>query len=77
MEAADRVLLEQMLKRDVRLQRLFDEHERLELELQRFHKRPFLTEPEEAEQRSLKRKKLAGVDKMIAILAEHRASGAV
>jgi len=77
MEAADRLYLEQMLKRDVRLKRLYDEHERLEEELQRFHKRPFLTEPEEAEERLLKRKKLAGVDRMMAILAEHRANGAV
>ncbi|NDC36930.1 MAG: DUF465 domain-containing protein [Proteobacteria bacterium] len=76
MEAADKMYLEQMLKRDVRLQRLFTEHERFEVELQRFYKRPFLTESEEAEQRLLKRKKLAGVDKIMAILAEHRASGA-
>jgi uncharacterized protein YdcH (DUF465 family) len=76
MEAADRQLLERMLKRDIRLQRLYDEHERFEAELQRFHKRPFLTEPEEAEQRVLKRKKLAGVDRMMAILAEYRSSEA-
>lgn len=77
MEAADRQLLEQMLNQDVRLQRLYVEHERLEEELQRFRKRPFLTEPEEAEERTLKRKKLAGVDRIMAILAEHRANGVV
>lgn len=76
MEAADRELIERMLKRDIRLRRLYDEHERFEEELQRFHKRPFLTEPEEAEQRVLKRKKLAGVDRMMAILAEYRSSEA-
>lgn len=73
MEAADRELLATMLDRDVRLQRLYREHQELEKRLGNYHKRPYLTGGEELEQKELKRRKLAGVDRMMRILNEHRA----
>ena len=61
MEAKEKLLVLEMLKRDMRLQRLYQEHVSLEERLSTFHKRPFLTGAEESERKRLKQRKLRGV----------------
>ena len=70
MESADRERVIKMLERDMRLRRLYDEHVKLEEKLSRFENRGFLTSPEAKEQTELKKRKLRGVDKMMAIVGQ-------
>ena len=77
MEAKERLLVLEMLKRDMRLQRLYQEHLHLEERLSTFFKRPFLTDAEEVERKRLKQRKLRGVDRMMDILAEHGQAEAI
>lgn len=72
MERTDRELIEQMMKNDIRLKRLYDQHHKLEQMLERFQGRAFLTSAEQREERDLKKKKLNGVDEMMRLLAEHQ-----
>ena len=76
MEDTDRAMILRVLRKDVRLKRLYDEHCKLEEKLLSFQGRPFLTNPEEVEAKKLKRKKLAGVDQMMAIVAGERRQAA-
>jgi uncharacterized protein YdcH (DUF465 family) len=75
MERSDRELIEQMMKNDMRLKRLYDQHAKLEQMLERFQGRVFLTSAEQREERDLKKKKLSGVDEMMRLLEEQRARG--
>ena len=74
MEAADRELLLKTMARDVRLKRLYAEHQKLEDRLAFFKCRPFLTALEERQEKEIKLRKLAGVDRMMAILNQYRSA---
>ena len=76
MEANDRNLILELLERDSNLKRLYLEHEELEQQLEEYNGRSFLTADEEMEEKRLKKMKLHGVDRMMAILYEHRVSAA-
>lgn len=75
MERADKELIERVLSDNFELRKLYEEHHRLEALLASFENRPFLTTVEELEAKNLKRRKLSGVDRMMAIVAEHRDVG--
>jgi|GEM_PF-201947 len=70
MERTDRELIEQVMKNDMRLKRLYDQHLKLERSLEQFQGRSFLTGIEQRDERNLKKKKLNGVDEMMRLLAE-------
>ncbi len=72
MERTDRELIEQMMENDMRLKRLYEQHDKIEKMLERFQGRVFLTSIEQREERDLKKKKLNGVDEMMRLLAESR-----
>ena len=74
MEDRERNLIERVLRTNVQLRRLYNEHMNLERKLSRFDSRPFLTQHEQQELKQLKFRKLRGVDKMMLILNEHEPS---
>jgi len=70
MESKEREKILTMLEENSRLRRLYREHEALERRLSRFSNPTFLTPSEQMELQTLKKKKLKGVDAMLAILSE-------
>ena len=70
MESADHKLIVHLMESDARLRRLYDEHQQIEGRLVEFNSRSFLTADEEMEEKLLKKKKLLGVDQMMAIVNE-------
>jgi uncharacterized protein len=70
MEKIERETIEKFGSDNSELRRLYEEHQRLETKLQRYESRRFLTPGEQIFVKSLKKKKLAGVDRMMAILAD-------
>lgn len=74
MESTDRELILNMLKSNIQLKRLYDEHLMLESALSGLGSRPFLTTEEAMEERRLKKQKLLGVDKMISIITPYRSA---
>jgi uncharacterized protein YdcH (DUF465 family) len=74
MEPRDIALIEHLLAADPVLRRLWEEHLRLDRELEQLHDRRFLTREEEARRQELRKTKLAGRDRIEAILRGHRAS---
>ena len=72
MENADRELIKKVLKSNLKLKRLYEEHQFLEHKLSGFQHRPFLTAGEQLELQRLKKRKLFGVDRMMEILVAHR-----
>ena len=70
MESKDRQRILGALHTNSQLKRLYREHENLELALERYSRRGFLTDEEQAEQNRLKKLKLKGVDRMMALLSE-------
>jgi uncharacterized protein YdcH (DUF465 family) len=54
------------------LQQLAGEHHQLEDRLQELASRPFLSEPEQAEEVAIKKRKLMLKDRMESILHQHR-----
>ncbi|NLF26129.1 MAG: DUF465 domain-containing protein [Deltaproteobacteria bacterium] len=73
MESADHKLIVHLMESDARLKRLYTEHQEIEGLLEEFNSRGFLTADEEMEQKRLKKKKLNGVDQMMAIVSESSA----
>lgn len=70
MENAERELIKAAIRSNVQLRRLYEEHLALEDRLAAFEKRNFLTVQEELETKRLKRRKLHGKERMMALLAE-------
>ena len=75
MENHDRELILKVLKSNAQLQRLYKEHEDLELSLSGLQGRQFLTPEEELREKQLKLKKLKGVDRMMSIIAPFKSVG--
>lgn len=74
MEPRDLALIERLLPAHPELRGLWEEHLRLDRELEALHDRRFLTSEEEARRQQLRKAKLAGRDRMEAILRDHRVS---
>ena len=75
MEKRDYELIQKYISTDAELKRHMDEHEEYENKLQEFNRRIYLTPGEELEKRRLQKLKLAGRDRIEAILAKYRTLG--
>lgn len=65
-------LIEKLLPENEELANLWREHQQLDLQLDGMGKRPYLSPQDEQEVKKLKKVKLAGRDRIEAILAEYR-----
>ncbi len=72
MEKRDLELIQKYLGSDPELKRFWEEHEDLERRLEEFNTRLYLTPEEELERKRLQKRKLAGRDRMEAILSKYR-----
>ena len=72
MEKWDEELVARLLPRSEELRQYIEEHQRYEEQLKKFSQRPYLTTEEEMEKKRIQKLKLAGRDKIEAILAKHR-----
>jgi hypothetical protein len=73
MEDKDEELIRRLLEREPDLRRYYEEHVDLERRLGVFQQKLYLTPEEEVEKKRLQKLKLAGKDKIMEILARHRA----
>lgn len=65
-------LLDQVKTGSIEFQRLFEEHQRLEKELEQLNMRRHLTPQEEFEKKRIQKQKLATKDRMAAIIREFK-----
>lgn len=72
MEPRDVALIERLLPAHPELRGLWEEHLRLDRELEELRGRRFLTREEEVRRQELRKTKLAGRDRIEAILRGHR-----
>ncbi len=72
MEKRDLDLIQRYLANDAELKRYWEEHEDLERRLEEFNRRLYLTPEEELERKKLQKLKLAGRDRIEAILSKYR-----
>lgn len=72
MEKHDEELIKQLAESNDELRDLYEEHVALEKELAVFNGRLHLSAEEERQKRDVQKRKLAGKDRIMAILAEHR-----
>ncbi len=74
MEKSDEELIQQLLPHNPELQQFYEEHAVLERQLAEFHRKLYLSPEQELEKKQLQKRKLAGKDRIMQILARHRAS---
>jgi uncharacterized protein len=72
MEKKDELLIVELVGENEELRRLWQEHQEFERKLDEFNKRPYLTTEESMERKTLQKMKLAGKDRIEAILGEYR-----
>lgn len=72
MEQRDLSLIEELVAENPELAKLWKEHIELEAQLRSLDERVYLTPEEQVERKRLQKIKLAGRDRIEAILAEHR-----
>ena len=72
MENKDLELIQRLLDSDQELARLWHEHQELEARLEALGQRPYLSPEDQVEVKRLKKLKLAGRDRMEAILVRYR-----
>lgn len=72
MEEKDKLLIEKNIGNDEELRKYVEEHILLEKKLEEFNKKVYLTADEEVQQKRIKKKKLAGRDKIEMILRKYR-----
>ena len=72
MEPRDVTLIETLLPTSPELRRLWEQHQRLERELESLRNRRILSSDEEAREREIQKLKLAGRDRIQAILRDAR-----
>ena len=72
MEKRDEELIASLIPQNEELRRLMEEHDLYESQLEELNKRPYLTTEETLEKRKIQKQKLAGRDRIEAILAEYR-----
>ena len=69
MEKQERETIQRIVKNNEELKRLYHQHQLYEKKLARYESRGFLTPAEQLAIRTLKKKKLSGVDRMMMILS--------
>ena len=74
MERTDEMLIERYIQLDGELKQHVEVHRKLEIALEDFNKRIYLTPQEEIEKKKLQKLKLASKDRIYAILAKYRKS---
>ena len=72
MEKWDEELIARLLPRNEELRKYIEAHRRYEEQLEEFSQRPYLTTEEEMEKKRIQKLKLAGRDRIEAILAKNR-----
>lgn len=70
MEKRERDSIHKIVELNNELKRLYEQHHKLEERLARYESRGFLTPGEQIFVKTLKKKKLSGVDRMMEILAQ-------
>ena len=75
MEQRDLELIHRLIPSDPELKRFMDEHWEFERKLAELNRRLYLTPEEELERKRIQKLKLAGRDRIEAILAKYRAQG--
>jgi uncharacterized protein YdcH (DUF465 family) len=68
-------LIERLIPRDAELRRLWEAHRGYEEQLARLNAQRFLTPEEEVLRKEIRKSKLAGKDRIHAILERHRSAG--
>ncbi|MBA2848903.1 hypothetical protein HNQ76_001287 [Thermosulfuriphilus ammonigenes] len=71
----DKELIAQWIDKDPELRKYYEEHQRLEEQIEEFVRRPYLTTEEEIEKKRLQKMKLAVKDKILEILEKYRKVG--
>ncbi len=72
MEKRDKELIQKYISIDPELKRFMDEHEDYEHKLEEWNRRVYLSPEEEMERKRIQKLKLAGRDRIEAILAKYR-----
>jgi len=72
MEKREEELIRSLIDRNPELRHYYEEHVELEKQLAEFHRKLYLTAEEEVEKKRLQKRKLAGKDKIMEILARYR-----
>ncbi len=72
MEKQDEELIARLLPHEEELRKYIEEHRQFEEKLEKFQQRAYLTTEETMEKKRIQKLKLAGRDKIEAILAKHR-----
>ncbi len=72
MEKWDEELIARLLPRDEELRKYIEAHRQYEERLEEFGQRAYLSTEEEMEKKRIQKLKLAGRDRIEAILAKHR-----
>ena len=72
MEKRDLVLIQKHITDDPELKRYMEEHEGFERKLEQFNRQSYLSADEEIERKKIQKLKLAGRDRIEAILARYR-----
>ena len=74
MEQQDIAIINRLVNENEEMARLWAEHQELEVKLENMENKMYLTAEEQVEVTRLKKVKLAGRDRIEAILAEHKQS---
>ena len=74
METRDEELIAGLIETDEELRTLVESHREFERQLEEFNRRPYLTTEESMERKRIQKQKLAGKDRIEAILAQHRST---
>ena len=72
MDAKELELLEKYIGQDEELKRLWEEHQLFEKQLEKLESKPFRTPAEEQHKRELKKQKLDGKTRLVALLNEYK-----
>ena len=76
MDVKEEELIRSLLDTDPELRQYYEEHSQLKQRLQELRGKPFLTEEEEVEEKTIQKQKLAGKDRIMEILARHKQQAA-
>ena len=76
MDVKEEELIRSLLDTDPELRRHYEEHAQLKRRLHELRAKPFLTEEEEVEEKTIQKQKLAGKDRIMEILARHKRQAA-
>ena len=75
MEQREQQAIRPLLDQDFELRKRFRQHADIEKQIESFNGRPALTTADEALRKTLQKRKLAGMDRMMAIVASHETGG--